>query len=210
MLLASNLCGDRPLRRKSSSRSSGQALITSSAVSQPRCAVPTPYFMLSRWPIECASVSIANFTPASLAFLMCSDGRSSRSGEALTSSAVPVRAQAAASSFRSTSTGGRRPILRVSGWPMMFTYGFSAAAMNLFVIVRRSWSKCEWTDATQMSKPSRKSSSQSTEPSGAMFSSVPCSSVMLDVIVFNCARWASIFSSVIRCMTRLGAWSVTA
>ncbi|MGH3213743.1 MAG: hypothetical protein ACRDL9_04075 [Trebonia sp.] len=45
-------------------------LITSPEVSQPRCAVPTPYFMFSRSPNECASVSMANFTPASLACLM--------------------------------------------------------------------------------------------------------------------------------------------
>ena len=56
---------------------------------------------------------------------MCSGGRSIRSGEALISSAVPVRAHAAYSASRSTSTGGRRPTLRVSGWPMMFTAGFS-------------------------------------------------------------------------------------
>ena len=93
---------------------------------------------------------------------------------------------------------------------MMFTYGFSHATMNRFVIARRSWSKCECTDATHMSNPLRKSSSQSTEPSGAMFSSVPCSRTMLDASAASCARCASIFSSVIRCMIRFGAWSVTA
>jgi hypothetical protein len=99
--------------------------------------------MLVRSTRECASVSTANFTPASLAAAMCSGGRSIRSGEALTSSAVPVRAHAAYSASRSTWTGGRRPTLRVSGWPMMFTRGFSAAATNRFVIVARSCSKLE-------------------------------------------------------------------
>ena len=63
-----------------------------------------------------------------------------------------------------------------------------------------------------MSKPDRKSSSQSTLPSGAMFSSVPCSSAMpvLSASARSSSRCLSIFSSVIRCMTRFGAWSVTA
>jgi hypothetical protein len=52
---------------------------------------------------------------------MWSDGRSSRCGEALISSAVPVRAQARNSSPKSTSTGGRLPIRRVVGWPMTLT-----------------------------------------------------------------------------------------
>ena len=84
-----------------------------------------------------------NFTPASLAAARCSGGRSIRSGEALISSAVPVRAHAAYSAPKSTSTGGLRPSLRVSGWPMTFTHGFSAAATNRFVIVARSCSKLE-------------------------------------------------------------------
>src|SRR5690348_18041184 len=61
---------------------------------------------------------MANLTPASRAARMWSDGRSSRCGEALISSAVPVRAQARNSSPKFTSTGGRLPIRRVVGWPM--------------------------------------------------------------------------------------------
>jgi len=91
-------------------------------------------------------------------------------------SAVPVRAQARTSSPKSTSTGGRLPIRRVVGWPMTLTCGFSHAAMNRLVISVRESSKCECTEATQMSNPARKSASQSTEPSGPMLSSVPCSS----------------------------------
>ena len=61
-----------------------------------------------------------------------------------------------------------------------------------------------------MSNPARKSSSQSTDPSGPMFSSVPCSSSMSASIARTRSRCASIFSSVIRCMNRSGAWSVIA
>jgi hypothetical protein len=96
---------------------------------------------------------------------MWSDGRSSRCGEALISSTVPVRAQARNSSPKSTSTGGRLPIRRVVGWPMTLTCGFSQAATNRLVISARDCSKCECTEATQMSKPARKSAPQSTEPS---------------------------------------------
>ncbi|HET6194027.1 MAG TPA: hypothetical protein VFE59_44285 [Trebonia sp.] len=69
--------------------------------------------------------------------------------------------------------------------------------MNRLVIARRPASKCECTDATHMSNPLRKSSSQSTEPSGAMFSSVPCSRTMLDVIAASWIRCASIFLAAI-------------
>lgn len=59
----SSSAGGRQRPRKSSSRSSGQVLITSSAVSQPRCATPTP----NRWPAspgtEWASLSMENLTP---------------------------------------------------------------------------------------------------------------------------------------------------
>ena len=58
--------------------------------------------------------------------------------------------------------------------------------------------------------PSNPVSSQSTEPSGAMFSSVPCSSTRSVFMARTRSRCASIFSSVIRCMIRLGAWSVIA
>ena len=153
---------------------------------------------------------MANFTPASRAARMWSEGRSSRCGEALTSSAVPVRAQARNSSPKSTSTGGRRPIRRVVGWPMTFTYGFSHATTNRRVISARGWSKWLCTEATHRSNPARKSAGQSTEPSGAMFSSVPCSSSSRVCRARTRSRWASIFSSVIRCMTRSGAWSVIA
>jgi len=50
---------------------------------------------------------------------------------------------------------------------MMCTQGFSQARMNLAVISCRDWPKCECTEATQMSKPSRNSAGQSTVPSGA-------------------------------------------
>ena len=59
---------------------------------------------------------------------------------------------------------------------MMLTYGFSQAATNRRVISARGWSKLECTEATHRSNPARKSPSQSTDPSGAMLSSVPCSS----------------------------------
>src|SRR6266478_3031467 len=59
---------------------------------------------------------------------------------------------------------------------MTLTCGFSQAAMNRLVISTRGCSKWECTEATQMSNPARKSASQSTEPSGPMLSSVPCSS----------------------------------
>ncbi len=81
------------------------------------------------------------------------------------------------------------------------------------VISSRDWLKCECTEATVRSNPARKSAGQSTSPSGSMFSSVPCSSVIVVVRLERtrgCSRWASIFSSVIRCMARFGAWSVTA
>ena len=81
------------------------------------------------------------------------------------------------------------------------------------VISSRGWVKCECTEATHRSKPSRNSAGQSTSPSGPMFSSVPCSSRIPPYWPSRrrtSARWASIFSSVIRCMNRFGAWSVTA
>ena len=53
----------RPLRRKRRSLDSGHALMTSSFVSQPRCAVATPYRMTCRCVTACESVSTANFTP---------------------------------------------------------------------------------------------------------------------------------------------------
>jgi hypothetical protein len=59
---------------------------------------------------------------------------------------------------------------------MTLMCGFSHAARNRLVISARDSSKCECTEATQMSNPSRKSAPQSTEPSGPMLSSVPCSS----------------------------------
>ncbi|MNC95645.1 hypothetical protein D3C83_128130 [compost metagenome] len=59
---------------------------------------------------------------------------------------------------------------------MMCTPGFSQAAMSRRVICSEDWVKCEWTEATQTSKPLSTSCGQSTEPSGPMFSSVPCSS----------------------------------
>jgi len=45
-----------------------------------------------------------------------------------------------------------------------------------------------------------------------MLSSLPCSSTIpvLSASARSRSRWASIFSSVIRCMNKLGAWSVTA
>ena len=58
----------------------GQALITSSFVSHPRCAVATPNRIMSRWPTACESVSIANCTPCRRAHSTCSSRRSSRSG----------------------------------------------------------------------------------------------------------------------------------
>ncbi len=82
--------------------------------------------------------------------------------------------------------------------------------MNRLVISARGCSKWECTKATQMSNPARKSAPQSTEPSGPMLSSVPCSSSMVVSSARTRSRWASIFSSVIRCMIRSGAWSVTA
>ena len=94
----------------------------------------------------------------------------------------------------------------------MCTYGFSQALTNRRVISAAVWVKCECTEATQMSNPARKSGAQSTPPSGSMFSSVPCSSAILPPAASarSCSRWASIFSSVIRCMGRSLAWSVTA
>jgi len=53
------------LRRNSCSRSSGQALITSALVRLPNRAAATPNGMWVRSTSECASVSMANFTPAS-------------------------------------------------------------------------------------------------------------------------------------------------
>ena len=44
--------------------------VKSSALSQPRWAVPMPYGMLPRSETECASLSMANFTPASRAARM--------------------------------------------------------------------------------------------------------------------------------------------
>src|ERR671937_414051 len=53
----------RPFRRNVRNLASGHALITSSFVSHPRCAMATPYLMWSRWVVACESVSTANFTP---------------------------------------------------------------------------------------------------------------------------------------------------
>ena len=93
---------------------------------------------------------------------------------------------------------------------MTLTCGFSQAATNRRVISARGCSKWECTEATHRSNPAKKSASQSTEPSGPMFSSVPCRSSRLLSRARTRSRWASIFSSVIRCMIRSGAWSVMA
>ena len=59
---------------------------------------------------------------------------------------------------------------------MMLTCGFSQARRNRLGHPRHEAGRSEeWTDATHRSNPSRMSSGQSTVPSGAMFSSVPCS-----------------------------------
>ena len=81
------------------------------------------------------------------------------------------------------------------------------------VISSFDWLKSECTLATHTSNPARKSASQSTPPSASMLSSVPCRSVIFgyfDWSLESFARWASILSSVMRCMYRFGAWSVTA
>ena len=94
----------------------------------------------------------------------------------------------------------------------MFTYGFSQARTNRAVISSADWVKCEWTDATQTSNPARKSASQSTDPSGPMLSSVPCSSSIFPYgdRARTRSRCLSILASVIRCIGRSLAWSVTA
>ncbi len=93
---------------------------------------------------------------------------------------------------------------------MMLMYGFSHAVTKRRVISARGWSKLECTEATHRSNPAKKSSSQSTDPSGAMLSSVPCSSSSGASRARTWSRWASIFSSVIRWKNRFGAWSVIA
>ena len=83
------------LARNSSSFASGQVLITMSALTQPRCAVPMPKCMLSNSSTECASVEMTNFTPCSRAQRTCSSRRSSRYGcVALISSATPCSTHA--------------------------------------------------------------------------------------------------------------------
>jgi hypothetical protein len=65
----------------------------------------------SRCGVAWASLVIANFTPYCLAHRMCSSRRSSRSGKALISSAVPVRTQARKTSSKPASSDGRRPMI---------------------------------------------------------------------------------------------------
>ena len=86
---------------------------------------------------------------------------------------------------------------------MISTYGFSIARITRAVISSRDCVKWEWTEATVRSNPARKSPSQSTSPSGSMFSSVPWSSVIFGYFAWSFptrARCANVFSSVIRCM----------
>ena len=52
-----------PFFRNCLSLGRGHVLITSSGVSQPRCAIPTPYLMKGRCTVEWESVSTANLTP---------------------------------------------------------------------------------------------------------------------------------------------------
>ena len=176
--------------------------------------MPTPYGMLPRSETEWASLSMANLTPASRAARMWSDGRSSRCGEALISSAVPVRAQARNSSAKSTSTGGRLPIRRVSGCPMTLTCGFSQAVMNRLVIsarglleVRVHRGHADVEAGQEVRAPVHRAVRADVQLGAVQQFQAP---VRWAASARTWSRWASIFSSVIRCMIRSGAWSVIA
>jgi len=152
----------------SRSRSSGQVLITSSLVSQPRwgrsphrsAGNPDALRRASRYRSRISR-------PASLAALMCSDGRSSRSGWLLISRAVPVAAPGAEELVPVDVDGAIA--CRSCAWtdgPMMLTRGFSQARQEspghlgpglVEVGVQRT--------PRQMSKSDRISSGQSTVPS---------------------------------------------
>jgi prolipoprotein diacylglyceryl transferase len=80
----------------------GRVFTTSAAVSHARLAVATPYRATSNPPTRCASQLIRIRTPAAAAARAWTSLRSRRSGLALISSIVPVRA--AASITRSIST----------------------------------------------------------------------------------------------------------
>ena len=80
----------------------GRVFGTCSGVSHARRAVAIPYWSRSKLRTECASVLTSTPTPACAAARACSSLRSRRSGDALISIIVPVRA--AASITRSMSS----------------------------------------------------------------------------------------------------------
>ena len=123
----------------------------------------------ARWPrpsacsrsvrVRWASESITISTPARAAARAWMSDRSRRSGLALISSIVPVRAAAANTASRSIAYGSRRSISRPVGWPIASTSGCSIAAIIRSVIACSLMPNEVCTLAiTQSSSPSSSSS----------------------------------------------------
>ncbi len=99
----------QPLAARRASSPASRVLITRSAVI-PACSARTvPLASQSSWPGACASVSMANWQPASAASRSSRSGGSWRSGLQLISTATPASRQAPKTAPGSKTDSGRRP-----------------------------------------------------------------------------------------------------
>src|SRR5207245_772858 len=99
--------------------------------------------------------------------------RSSRSGDALISTALLCARAASNTASRSTSYGSRAPSKRPVGWARMLTYGFASARTMRAVISSRACLKREWTATRTRSSSLKVSSGKSSVPSPRTSHSLP-------------------------------------